>query len=407
MNIEIRTITEPELPDFWDAITRGFGDDPPDDEVALERFRAMMSLEGTIGAFDNDDIVGTLGTYFFDLTVPGGQVPMAGTTVVSVRPTHRRRGVLTAMMRKHLSDMRERSYPVAALRASEYGIYRRFGYGHATDSVHFKIDRRLVTFPDRPDDVTIRLVDATQAAELFPPIYQAVRETVPGMFSRSPIWWEHRVLADPATRRSGSSKLRHVIAERDGVPVGYASYRQKSRWEDWKPESELTVTDHHALDLGARRALWSYLANIDLFPHISVAAAPVDHPMLWEVDQPRYVQRIVNDALWLRILDLPAALESRTYRGEGRVVIAVDDPLFEEVSGSYLLEVSDGKGQVSRTDAGADLTLGIAELGALYLGGRSLDTLVKAGLASGTPDAIDLVDAMFHSSVTPFSPEVF
>lgn len=366
-----------------------------------------MVPEAALAAFDGDQIIGTFGTFFFDLTVPGGQAPTAGTTVVTVQPTHRRQGVLTEMMAKHLGDMRERGLPLAALRASEYGIYRRFGYGPATDSAVFKFDRKLVTFPEGPSDVTVRLIDTEQAFEVLPTIYDMVRVRVPGLYSRSETWWRNRVLADPESRRGGASKLRHVVAERQGVVVGYASYRQKAHWESWRAEGEITISAEFSLDSGARKALWSYLTHIDLFPNITLMAAPVDHPMLWETSQPRYIGRTVTDALWIRILDVVAALEGRIYQGSGSLTLQVDDPYLPETGGTFTLTVENGMASVARSDSSPDVVLGIADLGTLYMGGRRVSTLVELDRVVGSTDSLNLLNSLFHSPVTPFSPEVF
>ena len=77
--------------------------------------------------------ISTCGAYSRVMTVPGGAVPVAAVTFVTVQPSYRRRGLLTQMMQHQLADIVERgTEPVALLWASESSIYGRFGYGRAT-----------------------------------------------------------------------------------------------------------------------------------------------------------------------------------------------------------------------------------------------------------------------------------
>ena len=212
------------------AISHYFGGGP-DDERA-ERFSKVLPLERMHAAFDGDRIVGGAGAFPFRLTVPGGQDACGGVTVVGVLPTHRRRGVLTAMMRAQLEDVRGRGEPVAALWASEEVIYRRFGYGAASLAGEIELASGYAGLRQPPEPgATVRLITLEEAKTLVPPVYDRVRATTPGMFGRTKDWWELRTLDDPPERRQGGGVKNALLLELDGKPAGYALYRLYPKFE--------------------------------------------------------------------------------------------------------------------------------------------------------------------------------
>src|SRR4051794_35493050 len=203
--------------------------------------------------------VGGAGAFSFDLSVPGGaSVPAAGITVVGVLPTHRRRGVLTAMMREQLRDCRERGDLAAYLWASEGTIYGRYGYGLASrmGSIVLARERTQFAVPFEPRG-TVRLVDAEEAARSFPPLYERSFAERPGMSSRSAAWWGTRRLADdPARRRGGLKTL--ALLELDGEPAGYAIYDVKQDWRGGVSEGFVNFTEAIAPTPEAARELWRW-----------------------------------------------------------------------------------------------------------------------------------------------------
>ena len=241
MNAEIRPIKESELKEYVDAVNRGFGADTEDGQS--ERVAKLTDLNRCFGAFDsaavdgtaNDDtrIVGTIGSYSFPLAVPGStDVQAAGLTRVTVSASHRRQGILRALMDAHFKDAADHGEPVSVLWASEVPIYGRFGYGLATEMLSMSFDARLaaITRPENPD--TLDQVNSEEAAKLLPDIRERTRIDRPGKFGRSPAWWQERNFADPESWRSGASARRYVVASRGGEPVGYATYRHRERWTD-------------------------------------------------------------------------------------------------------------------------------------------------------------------------------
>src|ERR687895_2485118 len=227
-----------ELGSALSAIGHYFGWVPTEDEV--ERFSKLLPVERMHAAFDGKEIVGGAGVFPFEMTVPGAIVPCAGVTVVGVLPTHRRRGILTRMMRAQIDDVRERGdEPFAALWASEPTIYGRFGYGHASHTFEIRLPRvRAALRAGAPRRAgAVRLVETPEAAKTFPRIYDRVRSTTPGMLSRSKHWWESRRLRDdPSRRPPGSGPLNLPLYELDGKPAGYAMYRIAQAEEEghWK-----------------------------------------------------------------------------------------------------------------------------------------------------------------------------
>ncbi|HUG07319.1 MAG TPA: GNAT family N-acetyltransferase [Acidimicrobiia bacterium] len=288
--IEIRSITSEDAHMFRSRVFHGFGRDLETDDASKERFEAIFDLDRTLAAFDGDEIVGTCAAFSLGLTVPGGvELPMGGTTVVTVRPTHRRQGVLRALMSHHLDEIAERGEPLAGLWASEGSIYGRFGYGPATHLWEAKIHARHVGFRGGDHGGSASLLDVEEAGPSMRLVYERARLRRPGMLTRSEAWWEHRVLADPESWRDGKSSHRYVVYEEGGEPTGYALYRQKGKWLDSLPDGEVSVTEVMATTPGAHLGLWSFLLNIDLFPNVEYWNLPVDDPLPLVLDNHRRV----------------------------------------------------------------------------------------------------------------------
>lgn len=402
---EIRSIEPDELAAYHRAISQGFGYDGDAEPEQLEHFAAISPVETSLAAFDRGHVVATFGSYDLELTVPGGGVvPMAGTTHVTVHPTHRRRGILTEMMRRHLDQAIEREQPLAGLWASEERIYGRFGYGPATAGLDLTIPDYTVEVPPPDRSITFHPATIEEAAAILPPIYAAVRPGIVGSLARSETWWNHRRLPDPPSRRGSEGMLRHVVAERDGRPVGYLAFRLKEL-DPWG-EGQTRIVELMAPDDEIRRALWSFALNVDLHRNVRWWNAPIDEPALIEIDRFRKVDRRYLDALWLRPLDVPTAIEARSYESDGRLVIGVADR-FGPTAGAYRIEVVDGVGSCRATTDAPEVELAVEELGRLLLGGTSAVTLARAGLVSGQPEAVAQLHDLFVARAAPHCPEVF
>jgi predicted acetyltransferase len=407
MAFEIRAVSEDEFESFTRLMATTFGNDYRAE--MLDYRRNIIELDRTLGVFDSGKIVATTGIFTYAMTVPGGaRIPTAGVTMVTVAPTHRRRGVLTSMMKRQLEDIRDRGEWAAALWASESQIYGRFGYGMAAQSVDFEIERvhaQLIHGSEAAG--TIRNVDKDEAATLLPPIWDAAQRSRPGAMPRSDAWWEHRTLADVEAWRGGFTANRFAVYEEGGRALGYVRYRVKQEWQDTGPDGKLLIADLLGESPAAIAALWQFVFGIDLISKITIEHRPADEPLYWMLNDSRRLKGRPSDGLWLRLLDIPKALEARTYSAEGRIVLDVTDGFCPWAGGRFELNAEAEQGTCRRTDRTATVKLGVADLGALYLGGARVRSLVDAGRVTGEAPALRLLERMFASDIAPWCFEVF
>ncbi len=407
MDLTVRPIADGEVTAFRANLRRGFGGDIGSDDVdeAAARFRALVELDRTYAAFDGPTMVGTAAAVGFGLTIPGGTVPMGGLTMVTVRPTHTRRGVMRAMISAHVDDARECGEAVSGLWASESPIYGRFGYGAATERVRVSFDARLVGFPPGDGVGEVSLVDADENVELLTGIYERALGQRPGMLTRSRPWWVHDRLHDPPEWRDGASARRAAVLFRDGDAVGYALYRQKDKWEGDLPAGAVDVSELISVDAPARLDLWRFLASIDLFPHVTYWNEPTDLELAWQASDRRRISRSLFDALYLRVLDVRAALEARRYCEPGTLVLGIGG-VDGEVA-TYRLEASADGAECVPTTADPDVAMDVRALGAIYIGAAHTLPLARAGEIRGDAAAIATLDRIVSWPIAPWCPEVF
>lgn len=404
MAFEIRPATTiDELADGIRAIGHYFGGWPADLEAA-ERFSRNLPLERMHVAVDDGKIIGGAGAFPFSMTVPGGPVSCAGVTVVGVLPTHRRRGVLSGMMRTQLDDVRERGEPIAALWASEEAIYRRYGYGMAALGTEMELARGYHDLRTPPDPAArLRLVTLDEAKELLPPIYDRVRLRTPGMFERSADWWESRVLHDPSDRRESGAAMNVGVVELDGVPAAYALYRVVTKWEGAANAGHVRVIEALGDD-AAEIELWRFLLGVDWIATFRAHHLPIDHPLLHQLVYPRRALLRLYDTLFIRLVDVGAALSARSYASEEPLVLELADAFLPENAGRWKI----AEGRAERTSDDADLELDVNEAASLYLGGFTASELVRSGLVRELRSgAATRADALFATSRKPWCPEIF
>jgi predicted acetyltransferase len=403
---EIRAFTEDEYEMAYRVLSTCFGEDVEDE--GMQRERTIFEFDRSLAAFDGGQLIGTAGAYSFDLTLPGGRAePVAGVTWVGVLPTHRRQGVQRSMMVRQLDDVAERGEVIAVLTASEGQIYGRYGYGLATSFARAHV-RTLGTALDPEPDAGGRfhLLDSQASLKVIPAVHDAFRRARPGVISRSARWWEMWA-TDPKDWRDGAS-ARYIAVHEDaaGRADGFANYRIKQDHRPDHPGNTVVVAELVATDPEVEAALFRYLLNVDLVWELKLDRRPLDDPLRWRlVDPRRYETRTVADWLWVRLVDVAAALERRTYAAPGRLAIGVHDRLRPATDGVYVLEIDDdGSASCRRADAGTepDVTLPVEALGAAYLGGVRLSTLADAGRADGTREALQRADAIFSSTPLPF-----
>ncbi|MER3410501.1 MAG: GNAT family N-acetyltransferase, partial [Thermoleophilia bacterium] len=305
----------------------------------VERLARNLPAERMLAAREDGRIVGGAGSFPFQLTVPGSVVPAAGVTFVGTYPTHRRRGVLRSLMRAQLDDLHERGESLACLWASEETIYGRFGYGLASLNCSMKLPRDHAAYA-QPFQARgrVTLVEADEALQRFPSVWDAVRPLAPGMFTRAPDWWRYRVLFDPPDRREGASPKRLALLELDGRDQGYAVYRHRPGWEDGVSTATLEVLEAVALDGRPTAEVWRYLLDIDWTAEITCFALPIDHPLLLLLAEPRRMRLRIGDGLWARLVDVGAALSARSYAVEGAIVLQIEDAFCPWNEGRWRVE---------------------------------------------------------------------
>jgi len=392
----IRAVTGDELDAFTAAAHAAFHEDGHPLDTALEL--QLLEPERTLAVIEDGQMVATAAALTRELTVPGGTLPVAGVTGVGVVPGHTRRGHMRAMMRRQLDDLHAGGEKVAALWASEGSLYGRFGYGPATTAASYELHLWRARL-ERPSADRVRVAEPDAAIDHLRAVYEAVRPTVPGLMSRDGAWWPRR-LHDPEHRREGASALRAALVE-----DGYALYGAKLGWDDSGPSGEITLRELVAATPRARAALWTYLLGIDLMRTLKWRLGSDGEPLpLMLADAESLVVR-TGLGLWIRLVDLPAALSARTYAQPFELVLEVADEFCPWNAGRYRLT---SEATCEPTRAGPDLALGAAELGAAYLGGTRIGALAAAGRVQELrPGALAVADAAFRGAVAPWCPEIF
>ncbi|HTE62069.1 MAG TPA: GNAT family N-acetyltransferase [Solirubrobacteraceae bacterium] len=395
--MELRPATPEESEQFSVAAMSAFHLEPSDADRA--RYGRIEEMDRSLAWFDDGRIVATTAAFTRKLTVPGATVACAAVTAVAVVPTHRRRGLLTEMMHRQLEDVRGRGEAVAALWSSEGAIYGRFGYGVGATQAQLVARRPAARLAVPPaDDGLLTAGPAGEHVEAMRAVHDRVRPDRPGMLDRPGPWWRDR-LHDPEADRRGAHALRAVVTD-----DGYALYAVRPERDDEGTAGEVVVRELVAATPAARATLWTFLLDQDLTSTITWPLAPSDEPLWLMLADPRAVRRTVGDGLWLRLVDVPAALAARAYASEPDVVLEVSDAACPWNEGRYRLS-GDG---CEPTDEPPDLALDVAALGAAYLGGTTLHDLATAGrVRELRPGALARTAAAFRGAVAPWCPELF
>jgi predicted acetyltransferase len=387
----IRPVIPEEFDDYYRVAMHAFHGSPLS-EGERELSLASLEFDRTLAAFDGREVVGTAAVYTYELSVPGHRtVPAAGVTWVSVLPSHRRRGVLSSMMRLQLDDVRDRGEPLAVLWASEAGIYPRYGYGRSMWHTDFTLHRgegalanAALFLGDGRLRMRLRITEPEAALPELEKVYDAVLPSRPGFITRTDLWWQ-RAIYDPADSRRGSSPLHCLLAEDETGPRGYALYSGQSQWDEISlPGGVLRVREMIADGPEAGAALWADLLSRDLTSDFHLYKRPVDDALLFQLADVRRARPVLKDALWTRIIDVPSALAGRGYSAPVDVVIEVQDRLIPANAGRWHLATAGVAATAScvPTTAAADVALDVTELGAAYLGGTTIGSMAAAGLVT-------------------------
>lgn len=401
-------VTARSLRAFEEAVARGF-QEPVRPEV-LEHDRKISERDRFFGFAVGSRWIATCSAFTRTMTVPGGAaVPVAAVTNVTVQSPFRRRGLLRRMMQHQLEDITTRGEPLATLWASESGIYGRFGYAPAASRSRLSgISARLQFLPGIVPSGSVDEVDREKFLAAAAPLQTALRHLRPGNLDRPGAWWEN-VLFDAEFVRDDASALRFLLHFDDvGDVDGYATYRFKGDYTAAGPNGEVRIEELEAADIRAQAGLWRYLLEVDLARTFVQRNAPVDAPLRHLVTDARAITTQISDNIYLRVVDVAAALAARTYRTDLDVVLQVVDPLLPANNGRFRLRGGPAGASVTRARGGADLELGILELGAVYLGGVSFEHLQRCGrIREHTVGAAAATSLAFGSDLAPWCPDHF
>jgi predicted acetyltransferase len=408
---QLKHVTDATFKQFHAAISRGFQEAPRPETLDLDR--EVFDNERMFGFKVGRRWVSTCGDFARRLTVPGGAaVPTAAVTVVTVHPPYRRRGLLTAMMRHQLEQVARRGEPLAALWASESLIYGRFGYGPATTrAVLSGTNRRLSFLPGVATSGSVDEVTREEFLAVAPGLHDSMRAERPGTMVRDKNVWEFAVF-DMEFARRGSSEIRYVLHyDGAGDADGFATYRFKEKFDE-EPEGEVRIKEVWAEDPAAYATLWRYLLDLDLARTFHWWSAPLDEPLRHLVTDARAVGTTLTDNLYVRIVDVQAALAARKYAAGVDLVIEVDDPILTANTGRYRI-VTDGdpegsSAEVTRVTSAPDISMGVLELGSIYLAGVHLTDLHRVRrVCEHTPGAVAAASTAFGWHRAPWCPDMF
>jgi predicted acetyltransferase len=402
LSLDYRSPTDNELAAVLGATHVAFGEELKDDEV--ERQRRVLPVDRILAAWDDGRPVGVTASYPFELTVPGGVAKAGGVTYVGVLPSHRRRGILRELMLRQLEDLHQRGEPLAILWASESLIYGRFGYGIASPETAIDAERGAFALRDDAGPRgAVRLVTAEEAAALFPPLYQSRRLERPGSLSRTPDWWTEVLLADPEDWRKERGLKYYALLEIDGEHAGYVLYRVKPKWEDSGPKGEVSVVELFATTPESTAELWRFIFGIDLIARVKSWRIDPAWSLLLMVTDPRRLHLSITDGLWLRFVDLEAALQARRFNDAEAAVLEVEDNVLSRNSGRFAIGP-----ESRRTDTEPDVALHVTDLASAYLGAFTFDRLAAAGRARELrPGGLARATALFATPIPPHCPEGF
>jgi len=413
-HIDIRPVTDADIPDWLRALNTGFLRPPTVSESELEARGSVFVPQRTLGAYDGPRCVATFRSFPQELTAVGGAtVPADAISSVTVTPTHRRRGLLSRMMATDLAAAKERGDVVATLIAAEYPIYGRYGFGPATSNAEWTIDVPRAGLDPRwsgpSDGGRIDLVDAEDVRKIGPELHEHFRRGRPGAVSREDRWWQ---ISTGVLRLSGdpwTEPFYAVYRSASGEVEGLVSYASDDKWSDaQQPLNTATVNWLTAVTPAAERALWQYLCSIDWITRVKTGRRAPDDLLPHFLPDPRAARITTqSDWLWVRILDVVRALEARTYGASGSLVLEVTDG--DGLSaGRYRLDAGPDGASCAPTTETPELTFDVGELARLWLGDESAVRLVALGrVREERAGAASVADALLRTSRRPWCPDIF
>ncbi len=401
---EVERLTPDDMAAFEAACHLAFHEVAHPEDIAM--WQRVTDPARTVGVREDGELVATGAILARELTVPGATLPVAGISGIGVVAGHTRRGHMGKIMRRLLDDAHEAGETVASLWASEGAIYGRFGFGLATRSVRYDlhVDRVRLRADAPPPQAPVQTLEPVAALAGLRAVHDRVRTGVPGMLDRRGAWWDKRI-HDPEHNRDGAGPLRAAVQPGpDGEPAGYALFAAKASWDDHGPAGSVNVRELVAETPEAQAGLWRFLLGLDLVRTLQWRLAPDHAPLLHLAAGNDAINRRAGDGLFVRLLDLDAALSARTYATAVDLVLEVEDAYCPWNTGRHRLR----DGRCEPTDDPADLALGAEALGAIYLGGTPVTALAGAGRVRELREgALAEAAAAFRSPVEPWCPEIF
>ncbi|MFI7314730.1 GNAT family N-acetyltransferase [Streptomyces hygroscopicus] len=415
MALELRTsLADSDLTSWILALHTGFLRPPETSEREVELRRGQIDLSRTQGVFDGGRCVATFRSFAQRLTAVGGaDVPADAISNVTVSPTHRRRGLLNRMMEHDLRVAKERGDAVATLIAAEYPIYGRYGFGPAAWVTEWQVDVPRAGLDPRHstpvDGGRIDFADADEVRKLGPALHERLRSRQHGVIDRSDIWWQINTGQRQFPGNPWTEPFYVFYRSPDSSVDGLLAYTADDHWEGNKrPHNTATVLGLTAVTPAAERALWHFLLSVDWVTRVNTGRRAPDDLLPLLLADPRAAQvTSYADWLWLRPLDVPRLLETRTYPIEGSLVLDLRDGA-GLAGGRYLLEAGPDGAACATTGRPADLTMDIGVLGTLWLGDESAVRLAALGrITEERPGAAALADRLLRTPRRPWCPDVF
>jgi predicted acetyltransferase len=404
--VEVRRVQDDEFDAWSDAIDVGFHSPHHRGDGPLRR--RWIELDRCWGAFDEGRPVGTYRGLTLELTVPGAAaVPVDGISAVTVAASHRRQGLLSRMMAGELAAAKGRGESMAVLIAAEWPIYGRFGFGPATESADWTLDARSAQFScELPG--TVELVDQATARAQAPIVYDRYRRLMHGNIDRAGYRWDQMLnLMLREGKEDPREDLYALCRDDEGNSVGFARYKfGPEHWSNQRPDMKIKVGDLFATDLRYEARLWKFLADHDWVKEVYTESLGPADPLWREllVDRRAAWLNGLWEGLWLRILDPATALSARIYETAGRIVLRITDK-DGYADGAFALEAgANGVATCAPTTEAADLTIPVAVLSSIYLGGFTADRYHRLGRIDEHRDgAAKLLNAMFRTTRPPLN----
>jgi predicted acetyltransferase len=404
MTIEIRSIAPDGFEAAVEVISSAFLDRPDVAKVATY-LRDRWIPERAWVAYDGLRACGTFNSWPTELTVPGGaMLSVAAVSAVTVLPTHRRRGVLTAMAASAHAAIRERGEVAGILYSAEYPIYGRFGYGPATRTGTLTLNVQRTGFRGARTGRVELVVPDESIRDAVREVHEAWRMRRAGEIKRRPSSFDVRLGLE---EEPWSGRWKGFVAlHRDaaGKVTGYARYKTQPKWDENMPRAVVEVDELYGLTDEAYDALWRYLGEMDLVATVKAEGRPTDERLPWLLTNARAARMSdLADGLWVRLFDVPKALEARTYATAGSLVLEVVGDGADGASSRVVLDAGPEGATCRPTSRDADLVVPVAALGAAYLGGTRLrDAVVATGFEEPTPGALALADRLFRTADEPW-----